>query len=153
MPLTISQWRTAMLKDTLPGLASFLCEYADPHRHYGRTAPDSPLRYVELEVGLAEPKRAVPTYEQILKVQSRAENDSYLLPLDETPIRLARGEGVYVHLRTLSSNLISTSVFRFPNTHLQNVSWAIGDNVDVPSLFKETAISVSFCVSRLNPVI
>lgn len=100
-----AHWWMAGLHDVLPGVQSFLCQYLTPQPHFGRIAPDSPIRFIELQVALPDPHSAVTSYERVLHVQAGVDKDGYTLPLADTPIRLVRGHGLYLVLEPLSLKL------------------------------------------------
>jgi hypothetical protein len=96
----------------LPGLPSFLCQIITPLtsrqvaparteqtaavRSAGGPEPEVPIRFVELRVGVPDPA-AASTYERVLGVRVQAvadESGEFVIPLADTPVRLARGSGI-----------------------------------------------------------
>ncbi len=92
---TAPGWRNSLagsLLGLLPGLPTFLCQFTAPGPSLGHAAPDSPVRFVELRVGVADPTAAAQAYERVLAVTPEAAAVGIVIPLAETPIRLIQGD-------------------------------------------------------------
>jgi hypothetical protein len=92
---TAPRWRNSLagsLVGLLPGLPTFLCQFVAPGPSLGRSAPDSPVRFVELRVGVADPTAAAQSYERALAIRPRPDSDGIVIPFADTPIRLIQGD-------------------------------------------------------------
>jgi hypothetical protein len=103
-----ARWRNSYvdgLAGLLPGLPSFLCEFLAPRSHLGAAAPPSPVRLVEVRVGVPVPETVAEAYARVLNVRPDRDEDGYRLPLADTPIRLMKGDGLYLLLESLGADL------------------------------------------------
>jgi len=95
--LPAARWRLSQLDGLaglLPGLPSFFCEFVSPGPHLGRALPDSPVQFVELRLGRADPDATVQRWQRSMGTAYRREEDGYVVPLGDTPIRVVPGAGL-----------------------------------------------------------
>ncbi len=96
------RWRNSLaggLPGLLPGLPSFLCEFVAPGPGQGRIAPESPIRFVEICVGVPEPAAAAASYQRVLGVGPQTGPGGILIPLGDTPLRLVEGDDWFAVLK------------------------------------------------------
>jgi hypothetical protein len=120
---TAPSWRNSLagsLLGLLPGLPSFLCQFTAPGPSLGCVAPDSPVRFVELRVGVADPVAAARSYERVLAVTPQSIADGVVIPPADTPIRLIRGDQWQVVLEPLRSGLKVDALA----SHVPGLVWA-----------------------------
>jgi hypothetical protein len=105
-PQPSARWRNSYAGDLsglLPGLPSFLCEFVTPH--LGRAPANSPVRFVELRVGLPDPEAGRERYERLLGPSVHGVDGAILLRPGDTPIRLVRGVDLSVLLEARSQTV------------------------------------------------
>ena len=91
------RWRISYVDDLaglLPGLASFLCEFAPPHARLGRSLPESPVQLVELCLQCPDPEATVQSWQRGVGTEPVRDGSGYLVRLGDTPIRVTRGMGL-----------------------------------------------------------
>ena len=101
-----ARWRLSQvdgLAGLLPGVASFFCEFVSPGPHLGHTFPDSPIQFVELRLGLADPENTVQGWQRGMGTTYRREGAGYVVPLGDTPIRVVPGDGLTLVLTSRAS--------------------------------------------------